>query len=69
VLTVISGELAIDLERVLCIERIGGSDFNWVVLFDGGWKVTIRDFERMRIWEILGEKVGSDERYKCNDCV
>ena len=66
-LTVISGELAIDLDRVMSIERTGGSDFNWVVLFDGGWKTTVRDFERMRIWEILGEMVAHPERYKC-DC-
>ena len=58
-LTVISGELAIDLDRVVCIEKAGGGG-GWVVRFDGGM-VAIRDFERIRIWEILGEKV--NDRY------
>ena len=66
-LTVISGEIAIDLDRVRCIEKSCTGERPWCVYFDNGDCCQIRDFERMRIWEILGEMVAHPERYKC-DC-
>ena len=53
-LMIISGELAIDLDQVVKIEREDdGSIVQWRVRFHSGGDDYIRDSERMRIWEIL----------------
>ena len=62
-LTVISDELAIDLEKVVIIRKDSGS---WSVETEDTLHF-IRDFERIRIWEILGEKASQRYRKDC-DC-
>ena len=62
-LTVISDDLAIDIDKIDFMERYGDG---WRVCI-GEREYTVVIFEALRILEILGEKVTNDMRYKC-DC-
>ena len=58
----ISGELAIDIHKIGRMERDG--DW-WVVKADGD-VYKIKHFEAIRIFELLGESVTHEERFKNN---
>jgi hypothetical protein len=64
----ISGELAIDLGRVRCMERSCTGERPWCAFFENGDCCQLRDFEALRIFEILGEKVTHEDRYKECSC-
>jgi hypothetical protein len=61
-LTLISDEVAIDLDKIDFMERDGDG---WRVCM-GEREYTLVNFEALRILEILGQKVTNEMRYKCD---
>ena len=60
----ISGELAIDIDKIEFMEKDG--DFWNITISERRYK--IKNFEAIRIFELLGEKVTLDDRFpkECN---